>query len=870
MRFLPYLSVVTLALGVFPGSRAADVVFEKDIQPILRKRCARCHGGETKKADLDLRTLASLLQGGKNGPAVSPGSPERSLVWIKVAGDKMPAEGEKLPEVEKLLMRTWIEGGAKGSVAIGKADERTVTEADRNFWSFRKPVRPPVPSVKQTEQVRNPIDAFLLAALEQKGLSYSPQAEPAILLRRLSFDLTGLPPTPEEVRGFLADKAPEAYERLVDRLLASPRYGERWGRHWLDVTGYADSEGILDADYVRTSAWRYRDYVIRSFNAGKPYDRFLQEQIAGDELTDYWTAYRTQKELPAEVVDGLIATGYLRCASDTSRPDFVNIKNAAGYYFQTLDDTLRIVATSTLGLTLQCARCHNHKYDPITQTEYYRLQAVFMSAYRPAQWVPQEQRRLLEGTEAQTKEIQEHNARIDAALAKLNQEGAAQIKQFGERLFDERLAKLPEPIREDVRAALAADPTKRTEVQKYLAEKFQQDLRPDAKTLPQILMARYPELAEQQKARTQAIQVETARRRSLPEIRALYDLPGEVKTHLLRRGDYLDPGDEVQPGVLTVLATEKPFQWQPPARESPTSYRRSAFASWLTQPDHPLTARVAVNRIWLHHFGEGIVATPDNFGRIGAPPSHPELLDWLATEFVDCGWDVKALHRRIVTSTAYRQASTLDLGRHAAAKRLDPEDRLLWRQRLRRLEAEPLRDAMLFTSGTLNQKMTGPPVPMKRLGDGEVVIAADPAAQRRSVYLQVRRSQPLTLLQVFDQPVMETNCPRRNGSTVPSQALTLLNSESVTQLSLSFADRVLLRDPADPVGQAVLLAFGRAPTDKERILLAGFLQTQSDRYRPLSAGGKDDTPQAHQEALRKAMADLCQMLLCANEFAYVD
>ncbi len=631
---------------------------------------------------------------------------------------------------------------------------------------------------------------------------------------------------------------------------------ERWARHWLDLAGYADSEGILDADYVRSAAWRYRDYVIRAFNQDKPYDRFLKEQIAGDELTDYWTAYQTQKELPPEVVEGLIATGYLRCASDTSRPDFVKIKDAPGYYFQTLDDTVKIVASGLLGLTVQCARCHSHKYDPIPQTEYYRLQAIFMSAYRPSQWVPQVERRLLEATSSQLQEKKQHDDAIAALTTQLKQLQTT----FAERLFTDRLNAIPEAIRADVQKALATAPAQRNEVQKYLASKFQNELRPPAASLNGILDKSYPDYKAKRKPLQASLKAEQARVRQYAEIRSLYDLPGEVKTHLLRRGDYLNPGMEVMPGVLSVLATPRPFAWTPPTKEARTSKRRLAFAEWLTQPEHPLTARVLVNRVWLQHFGEGLVSTPDNFGRTGSPPSHPELLDYLATEFVARGWSLKKLHRLILTSSAYRQTSVLRPGLHDQARKVDPENRLLWRQRLRRLEAEALRDSILQVSGTLQPHLFGQPILMARKPDGEVTVQGGPYGLRRSIYLQVRRSQPLTLLQVFDQPVLETNCTRRGTSTVAAQALTLLNSDFLVQQAEAFAGRVLKEKPDDPAGQALFWAYGRAATAREREVLKTFMEQQTERHRGMDRAS----------ATRKALTDLCQMLLNSNEFAYVD
>jgi len=873
------LAVCLLSPSVYGGSRNKEpVLFERDVAPVLRARCWSCHGDKKQKAGLDLRSMAAMVQGGESGPVLKPGSLNDSLLWEKLASDKMPPGQEKLSPREKQTVKRWIESGARGDDRLiaktpSDAGDRQVTDADRDFWAFRPPARPAVPTPRQRGRVRNPIDAFILAALEKTGLTLSAEADRLTVLRRATFDLTGLPPTPGEIAAFLADESETAFEKVVDRLLASQRYGERWGRHWLDLAGYADSEGILDADYVRTAAWRYRDYVIRAFNSDKPYDRFLQEQLAGDELTDYWTAHETKKELGPQVVDGLIATGYLRCASDTSRPDFVTIKNAPGYYFQTLDDTVKIVASSTMGLTVHCAKCHSHKYDPIPQTDYYRLQAIFMSGYRPAQWIPQVQRHLFEATTAQEKEAKTHNAKIDAAIASLKKQMQDQQTVFAERLFQERLAQVPAVIREDVRVALTLPSAKRNEVQKYLAEKFQASLRPAAPALEKALTDVFAAYRTKGQALNQAVLAQEKLRQSLPEIRAFYDLPGEAKTHLLRRGDYLKPGPEVAPGTLAVLATRQPFQWGPPPKSAKTSGRRLAFARWLTQPGHPLTARVLVNRLWLHHFGQGIVATPDNFGRTGAMPSHPELLDWLATEFTAQGWSIKKLHRLIMTSTTYRQISRIDPMAHVAAKKLDPDNLLLWRQRLRRLEAEALRDAVLAVAGDLNPQMFGPPVPMQRQGNarrlevGEIVVAADASGNRRSIYLQVRRSQPLTFLQLFDQPVIETNCTRRETSTVASQALTLLNSDFMIRQAEMFAERVLKENPGSPGAHALLLAFGRRATDQESAKLDQFAESQTVRHTQFLAG--NPAPGGN-TARRRALADLCHMLLSSNEFAYVD
>jgi hypothetical protein len=846
-----------------------SVTFAKDVLPVLQVKCIRCHGEEKKRGRLDLRSPAGLAKGGDSGPAVTPGPATASLLWNKIVTQEMPPGKEKLSAGEMEVVRTWIESGAREALSLDSpvtssaikqvVAERAPTAKDREFWSFQPPVRPAVPSMRHSQLVRNPVDAFILAALEKQGLTLSPECEHTALIRRATFDLTGLPPTPQEIDAYLSDQAADAYEKLIDRLLASPRYGECWARHWLDVAGYADSEGLIEPDTDRKAAWRYRDYVIESFNKDKPYDRFVQEQLAGDELVDYWRISRSPDDLSPGIVESLVATGFLRCAADSSLPGF---PNKVGQYYQTLDDTVKITTSAILGLTVECARCHDHKYDPIPQSDYYRVQAIFMSAYRPDQWVPQPQRRLLLANAPGQRLERE---RADAAIAVQERRAEELKKEFAGYLFTGRLAKLPAAIREDVRVALTARPAGRTEVQKYLAAKFESELRPDSATLDRVL----PEIFVTYRARLKEIEdtikTEKQRRGLSPEIRALYDLPGEPKTFVLRRGDYQDPGPEVQPGVVSVVTTQKAFDWTPPAKEIRSSGRRLAFVRWLTQPDHPLTARVMVNRLWLHHFGEGLVSTPGNFGKEGARPTNPELLDWLATEFVRQGWSIKAVHRLIMTSSTYRQASCPDPAMEARAHQVDPENRLLWRQRLRRLDAEMLRDSVLAASGRLNPEMSGPPVPVVRQPDGEVTLADNPSGRRRSIYLQIKRSEPVTLLQIFDQPSMETNCTRRYISTASSQALFLLNGDFLVQEAEAFAARVLREDSADPGRLAFQIAFGRVPRQKELQGIATFLEEQARIYTKQapekSAAGSPD---------RRAFADLCHMLLSSNEFSYID
>jgi hypothetical protein len=515
-----------------------------------------------------------------------------------------------------------------------------------------------------------------------------------------------------------------------------------------------------------------------------------------------------------------------------------------------------------MGLTLQCARCHSHKYDPIPQVEYYRLQAVFMSALKPSQWIPQMDRKLLVATASQKKTADEHNGRITAEVNRLKKELADQRSQFKQKLFDERLAALPEQIREDVKLALGKPMDQRSPVEAYLAGKFQSQLQPDDKTLDKLLPETYADFRTAQERLNADIAAQEQQRMAFDELRVLYDVPGPTTTPLLRRGDPLTPGPPVEPGVLSALTTPASFTWSAPPADAKTSGRRLAFARWLTQPDHPLTARVMVNRIWLHHFGEGLVTTPEDFGLLGAAPSHPELLDWLAREFVASGWSIKHMHRLMLTSSTWRQRSVQDDVRQAKAIAADPDNRLLWRQRLRRLDAEPVRDAMLAVTGLLDRSFFGSPVPLTRHGDGDVTAASVDGDRRRSIYLQVQRSNPLTMLHAWDQPVMETNCTRRSRSTVSTQALTLLNSDSTIRYANALADRVLREAVQDPVSRAFEVTLSRPGTDEEHTALTGFVTSQQQRY--IATGVAADAAQ------RQALADLCHMLLASNEFVYVD
>jgi hypothetical protein len=603
-------------------------------------------------------------------------------------------------------------------------------------WSFRPRSRPQVPPA--TAWVRNPIDAFVLARLEKAGLRPAPEADRRTLIRRVTFDLTGLPPTPEEIAAFAADPAPDAYEGLVDRLLASPHYGERWGQHWLDVVRYGETEGF-EYDRHRPGAWRFRDYVIRCFNEDRPFDRFIREQIAGDEIDP--------GNLEMQVAAGFHRLGPVR--RNAGNQEVAASRN------EVLTERTDVLGAVFLGLTVGCARCHDHKFDDVPQADYYRLQA-FLAASR------------------------EH----DVSLASAEDRAA----------WKARAGKLEEEIKA---------------IQKDLEVAGTKD-RPALKTRLAEARRKLPPL--------------------LPSIMSVHNVPAErTPVHVLKRGDPARPGKLVGPRFPQALLAAKV-----PELPADTANPRTVLARWLTEPDHPLTARVLVNRVWQYHFGTGLVATPNDFGANGSPPSHPELLDWLANEMIVGGWRLKPLHRLILLSSTYRQSSrSSDAPR---ARSVDPDDRLLWRFPRRRLSAEEVRDAMLAVSGRLNRAAGGPsvippvdPDLVQLLYDpGQWAVTPDARAHgRRSVYLVAKRNLRLPLTEVFDQPDLQTSCPRREASTHAAQALELLNGKTSNQLAADFARRLAEEcgpDPARQVERAWLLAAGRPPSPREQELALRFLQ----------------------------------------------
>ncbi|MFN0054666.1 MAG: DUF1553 domain-containing protein [Planctomycetales bacterium] len=767
-------------------------------------------------------------------------------------------------------------GVLAGEVAVAsasvKANAEPVSANDRRFWAFQSVSRPAAPGVRSTARVRSPIDAFLLARLEEQGLTFSADADRPTLARRVWLDLAGIPPATDEVASFVADEADDAYERLVDRALASPRFGERWGRHWLDVAGYVDTVGFdVDPDNIITSEgkWLYRDYVISAFNQDIPYDRFLTEQLAGDELADW----RTAPTFTPEIRRLLAATGYLRTAADFTHEDVGNIPQN---HFAVLHDTLEIVGTSVLGLTLNCARCHDHKFDPIPQEDYYRLMALFTPAYNPGDWKivfpydPKiEQRGLPDVSPVERQAIELHNEEIDRQIAELDRRAEELRRPVRERLFTEKLATLPEAIRADSRQAIELPADKRNEIQKFLASRFDATL----KVTPESIQQAFAEEDRQAIAELQRqIDQLKPQRKRYARIQALCDTGPPPVTRRLIRGDHLTPGNEVSPGFLRVLCDD---HTSPLASAAPpysgTSGRRLALAQWLTARGSRaagVTSRVMVNRVWKQLFGVGLVATPENFGAQGESPAHPALLEWLSADFQDHGWSVKHLIRQIVTSTAYRQTASPSVAVSSPALVADPDNRLLWRMRLKRLESEVIRDSVLAVCGTLDSTPGGPPIMLEARPDGMVVIAEKhlptPTARwRRSVYLIARRAFPLSELAVFDQPVVATSCPDRGRSAVPLQSLTMLNgaflweqaerlAESVEKLSGSHLDA--------QVAHLFGLVLGRGATADEAASCRRLLESQSLAYR-----GEQPTVEA---ANHKGLVHLCHTLLNTSEFLY--
>ncbi len=695
---------------------------------------------------------------------------------------------------------------AFGFVAITAADDH---------WAWKVPVRPTVPAVRG-EQPANPIDAFIRTKLDAASLKPAAPASREHLIRRVTFDLIGLPPTPEEVESFARDSSADAWTKVVDRLLASPRYGVRWGRHWLDLARYADSNGY-EFDEPRPEAWRYRDYVIRSFNADKPYDRFVKEQIAGDELA------------PIDP-DALTATGF-----NLLGPDMTDSADQVRRRLNTLTDMTDTTALAFLGLTLTCARCHDHKFEPLSQDDYFRFQAFFAPAVFRTD--------LPVSTPAERKSHAEAQARYQEVTKEARLAIEAIEGPHRTRLYEEKLAKLSA----DAQAAHRTPPDKRTGGQIELVAETATKVRvTDAEVTKVIGKEEQTKLAEW-KAKLKSF--DGQKPRPLPVAMGLTDRPGPpAKTYLLHRGEPDNRGDEVLPGYPATLTPGERAEPAKIAEQKASTGRRLALANWVASADNPLTARVIVNRLWQHHFGRGIVRTASDLGTRGSGASHPELLDWLACELVERGWKLKTLHRLMLLSDTYQQSTEAT----AETRKADPDNDLFSRMNRLRLEGEVVRDTLLAVSGRLNPKAGGPGVvlPDRTAASGgakAVAVTADAKEHtRRSVYLFSRRNLRDPFLEAFDLPDSNLSCPKRERSTTAPQALALLNSDDTMTAAKSLAERLEKEATGDArIERAYRLALGRGPTAKELGRAKAFLA---------------DAP----------LSELCRALFNLNEFVYLD
>ena len=938
--------------------------FEHNVRPILKAHCLECHGeGKDVEGELDLRLSRFIAKGGQSGPGLVAGKPHESLLLERTVSGDMPPGDVKLTADELATIRNWIARGAKTL----RPEPRTIPDGvyvppeEREFWSFRPIKAMDPPTISNQALVQTPIDAFLLRRLEEVQLSFSLGADRETYIRRATFDLTGLPPTPEQVQQFVHDDDSDAVEKLIDRL--SPAYGERWGRHWLDVVGYADSEGYTIDDTVRAHAYHYRDYVIRAFNDDMPFDRFICEQLAGDEMIGY-----PKKNLTPEEASKLMATGFLRMVPDgtggvpaAERPIAQN---------QVIADTIHVIGSSLLGLTVDCAQCHNHRYDPIPQAEYFQLRAIFEPALDWKRWRTPKQRLVSLYTDVDRKaaaEIETQAKKVDAEYEKR----AAEL--IADTLEDQLNRHVPAELRDALRKAYQTPASKRTDQQKAHLKRFPKILKISARSLylydrdirselamlkksytakskqsidvaqkkalaefpdeiasqlaaiirlpekkrsdkHRKVLAKYPvvevtaenlkevdsaaasELKELQDEIDQTVQrapqLTAIRKRAAsirkkkPKqnfIRALTEIPDKVPdTYLFSRGDHRSPMQKLRPAVLSIPANGRKINIPDNDEERATSGRRLAYAKYLTSGQHPLVARVLVNRFWMHHFGKGLVATPSDFGTLGERPTHPELLDWLAYDFMANGWKLKRFHKQIMTSTVYRQSL-----RKIPASDIDADNRLLSGMSLRRLDAETLRDSVLAVSGNLNPRLSGPPIPVMPDRVGQIVIGIEnenagrpgPVIDmkgeqfRRSIYVQVRRSRPLGMLDTFDAPRMSPNCDCRPTSTVAPQSLMLMNSDFLLEQSIVFARRVI-KEAGDEreaqVSNAWKLALCQTPTEQQIASAVAFIEEQSQHLaksaeaKLMAKADKSKTPEL------LALSSFCQTLFSSNRFLYVD
>lgn len=799
--------------------------FEKKIRPVLVEHCYKCHSSDSEKikGGLTLDTKQGSLLGGESGhPGITPGSLAESSIYEAMtwANEEMQMPPKnKLPAEVLALFKQWIEMGApdprEQKVANTSGGKREINMEDgRKHWSLIKPVKPSAPSVKTQGWAKTEIDAFILAGLEAQGLKPTKDADRATLIRRVSFDLTGLPPTPDEVKAFLADTSPEALKRVIDQYLDSPRYGERWGRHWLDVARYAESSG-KEVNVLYPHAWRYRDYVIGAFNRDKPYDQFLKEQIAGDLM---------KSENKRDQAEKIVATGFLAIG-----PKGHNNRDKRQFTMDVVDEQIDTVSQSMLGLTLACARCHDHKFDPVTQRDYYALAGIFMSSETLFGTYSQ-----LQNANTSTLIELDRAAALPAALGNISTAEYTTLKTK----YDEATA-TAQSMRDQVRN-MSENQRGQQNAQNFLRIRSSFD-----------------------RAQSVKADLDLFEKDGTPRTLTMGVLDNDrpINSPLLVRGDIKQPSDIVPRGLVEVLcAKDEP-------RNISQGSGRLDLAYFIASKDNPLTARVMVNRLWLKLMGSGIVTTPDNFGVMGMKPSHPELLDYLAISFMEKSWSVKQMIREIMLSRAYQMSSGYDAQNDA----IDPENKLHWRMSQRRLDAEAIRDAMLAISGALNlYPVDGSPV--ARAGEGReglITMARETAKPMtyRSVYLPIIRDQVPEVLTVFDFPDASLVNGERDTTNVPSQSLFLMNNQQAISAADAFAQRLTQHEgtPLERLVYAYQLAFARAPTETEMTAIKRFWS----QFPQQAAGGKS-TQEARDKAQIAALSAFCQSLIASAEFRYLN
>ena len=777
-RLMFAFAATMLALPVARAAEpAGEVDYLRDIKPILIAKCLKCHGPDKHENGLRLDAAPAIVRGGDTGPAIVPGKSAESLLIQAVTGttdlvSKMPSEGEPLTDPQVALLRRWIDAGAKAPA------EQLAADAKSKHWSFQKPIRPPLPTVREVAWPAGAIDSFILAKLEKEGIAPSPPAERPTLIRRVYLDLVGLPPSPEEVDAFIADQSPDAYERLIDRLLASPHYGERWGRHWLDIARYADSNGYT-RDFGR-QIWKYREWVIDAINRGQPFDQFTIDQIAGDML-------------PQATPEQLVATGF-------HRNTLVNEEGGTDqeqFRVEAVVDRVSTTGAAFLGLTLGCARCHTHKYDPITHAEFYQLFALLNNCDEPTMEVPS--RLQVAAGELELRERIRGEIKQLETEAELQRPGLeAEQREWEATITPPQRARLPGPVQ----VAFDMRFDQRDAANKKMIEEYFRRSDEARRTFP--ILEQIFQLQE--------------REPKIPNTMILRERKEPRVTFVHKRGDFLDRGPEVTGGVPAVL---------PPLKPTSENANRLDFARWLISAENPLTPRVTINRDWQKFFGRGLVETEDDFGIQGTPPTHPELLDWLAAEFVERGWDTKAMHRQIATSSTYRQSSAM---RTDLAQR-DPLNKLLGRQSRIRLDAEIVRDVALSAAGLITETIGGPSV-FPPQPEGVFDFTQDPKPwipatgsnrYRRGMYTHFWRSSPYPMLMTFDAPGGNVTCTRRVRSNTPLQSLTLANDEAFVECAKALADRTLREAPTEDVSRAAhafRLCLARQPAPAELELLS--------------------------------------------------